>query len=75
MSQKCCSYAKKQKTGFSRSINAACSGVLVQRGFIPRFCRNKYFGCYSYFIAFKVYHRKDTRQVSFGDNAMDIQLS
>ena len=26
------------RTGFSRSINAACSGMLVQGGFIPRFC-------------------------------------
>ena len=63
------------RTGFSRSINAACSGLLVQGGFIPRFCRNKYLGCLSYFIAFKVYHREDTRQVSFGDNTTDIQLS
>ena len=29
----------------------------------------------SYIIAFKVYHREDTRQVSFGDNTTDIQLS
>ena len=62
------------RTGFSRSINAACSGLLVQGGFIPRFC-HKYFGCFSYFIAFKVYHREDTRQVSFGDNTTDIQLN
>ena len=75
MSQQCCSYAKILRTGFSRNINAACSGMLVQGGFIPRFCRNKYFECFSYFIAFKVYHRKDTRQVSFGDNTTDIQLS
>ena len=52
------------RTGFSRSINAACSGMLVQGGFIPRFCCNKYLGCLSCFIAFKVYHREDTRQVS-----------
>ena len=52
------------RTGFSRSINAACSGMLVQGGFIPRFCCNKYLGCLSYFIAFKVYHRENTRQVS-----------
>ena len=63
------------RTEFSRSINAAFSGLLVQGGFIPRFCRNKYLGCLSYFIAFKVYHRKDIRQVSFGDNTTDIQLS
>ena len=63
------------RTGFSRSINAACSGLLVHGGFNPRFCRNKYLGCLSYFIAFKVYHREDTRQVSFGDNTTDIQLS
>ena len=30
VSQKCCSYAKILMTGFSRGINAACSGVLVQ---------------------------------------------
>ena len=52
------------RTGFSRSINAACSGMLVQGGFIPRFCCNKFPGCLSYFIAFKVYHRKNTKQVS-----------
>ena len=63
------------KTSFSRSINAACSGLLVQGGFIPRFCRNKYLECLSYFIAFKVYHLEDTRQVSFGDNTTDLQLS
>ena len=73
MSQKCCSYAKILRTGFSRGINAACSGVLVQSGFIPRFCRNKYLGCFSYFIAFKVYHREDIRQVSFVDNTTDIR--
>ena len=66
---------KLLRTGISRSINAACSGLLVQGGFIPRFCRNKYFGCSSYFIAFRVYHGEDTRQVSFGDNTTDIQLS
>ena len=63
------------RTDFSRRINAACSGLLVQGGFIPRFCRNKYLGCLSYFIAFKVHHREDKRQVSFGDNTTDIQLS
>ena len=52
------------RTGFSRSINAACSGMLVQGCFIPRFCCNKFLGCLSYFIAFKVYHRENTRQVS-----------
>ena len=52
------------RTGFCRSFNAACSGLLVQGGFIPSFCRNKYLGCLSYFIAFKVYHHVDTRQVS-----------
>ena len=72
MSKKSCSYAKKLRTGFSSGINAACSGVLVQGGFIPRFCRNKFFGCLSYFIAFKVYHREDTRQVYFVDNTTDI---
>ena len=46
-----------------------CRAVLFQ-GFVI-----KYFGCFSYFIAFKVYHREDTRQVSFGDNTTDIQLS
>ena len=51
------------RTGFSRSVNAACSGMLVQGGFIARFCCNKYLGCLSYFVAFKVYHREDTRQV------------
>ena len=45
------------------------------RVFIPRFCRNKYFGCLSYFIAFKVHHRDDPRQVSFVDNTTDIQLN
>ena len=74
VSQKCCSYAKILRTGFSRSIIAACSGLLVQGGFIPRFCCNKYLGCLSYFIAFKVYHRENTRQVSFGDNTTDLQL-
>ena len=52
------------RTGFSRSINAACSGMLVQGGFIPRFCCNKFLGCLSYFIAFKGYHCGNTRQVS-----------
>ena len=36
------------RTGFSRSIYAACSGMLVQGGFIPRFCCNKFFACLSY---------------------------
>ena len=45
----------------------------MQGGFIPRFCRNKYLGCLSYFIAFKVYHHEDIRQVSFVDNTTDIQ--
>ena len=40
-----------------------CRAVLFQ-GF---FC-NKYIGCLSYFIAFKVYNREDIRQVSFLDN-------
>ena len=43
----------------------------MQSGFIPRFCRNKYLGCLSYFIAFKVYHREDIRQVSLVDNTTD----
>ena len=71
MSQNCCSYAKILSTGFNRSINAACSGLLVQGGFIPRFCCNKYIGCLSYFIAFKVYNREDIRQVSFFYNITD----
>ena len=52
------------RTGFSRSINAACLGMLVQGDFIPRFCCNMFLGCLSYFIAFKVYHCGNTRQVS-----------
>ena len=36
------------RTGFSRSINAACSGMLVQDGFIPRFCCDKFLTCLSY---------------------------
>ena len=44
----------------------------MQGGFIPMFCRNKYLGCLSYFIAFKVYHRENIRQVSFVDNTTDI---
>ena len=52
------------RTGFSRSVNAACSGMLVQGGFISRFSCDKYIGCLSCFIAFKVYHHEDTRQVS-----------
>ena len=52
------------RTGFSRSVNEACSGMLVQGGFIPKFCCNKYLVCLSYFIAFKAYHRENTRQVS-----------
>ena len=36
------------RTGLSRSINAACSGMLVQGGFIPRFCCNKFLACLSY---------------------------
>ena len=71
MSQKCCSYAKILRTGFNRSINAACSGLLVQGGFIPGFCCNKYLGCLSYFIAFKVYNREDIRHVSFFDSITD----
>ena len=47
-----------------------CRMVLFQG-----FCCNKYLGCLSFFIAFKVYHRGDTRQVSFGDNTTVIQLS
>ena len=72
MSQKLCSYARNTEDillycfslTFSRSVNAACSGMLVQSGFIPRFCCNKYLGCLSYSIAFKAYHRENTRQVS-----------
>ena len=45
-----------------------CRAVLFQ-GFV------EYFGCFSYFIALKVYHCEDTMQVSFGDNTTDIQLS
>ena len=75
MSQKCCSYAKRLRTGFNSSINAACSGLLVQGSFIPRFCCKKYLGCLSYFIAFKVYNREDIRQVSVLDNIMDSDLS
>ena len=45
----------------------------MQGGFIPRFCRNKYLGCLSYFIASKVYHREDIRQVSCVDNTTDIR--
>ena len=52
------------RTGFSRSINAACSGMLVQDGFIPRFCCHKFLGCLSYSIAFKAYHHENSRQVS-----------
>ena len=52
------------RTDFSRSVNAACSGMFVQDGFIPMFCCNKYLGCLSCFIAFKVNHREDTGQVS-----------
>ena len=52
------------RTGFSRSINAAGSGMLVEGGFIPRFCCNKFLGCLSYFIAFETYHRENTRWVS-----------
>ena len=74
VSQKCCSYAEILRTGFSRSINVACSGMLVQGSFIPRFCYDKYLGCLSYFIAFKVYHREDIRQVSLGDDTTDLQL-
>ena len=51
--QKCCSYAKILRTCFNRSINAACSGLLMQGGFIPRFCCNKYIGCLSHFLNFK----------------------
>ena len=36
------------RTGFSRSINAACSGMLVQDGFIPKFCCDKFLTCLSY---------------------------
>ena len=52
------------RTGFNGSINAACSGMLVQGGFIPRFCCNKFLGCLSSFIAFETNHRENTRQVS-----------
>ena len=58
-------------TCFNRSINAVCSGLLVQGGFIPRFCSNKYLGCLSYFIAFKVYNPENIRQVSFLDSITD----
>ena len=30
------------RTGFSRSVNAACSGMLVQGGYIQKFSCNKY---------------------------------
>ena len=43
----------------------------MQGGFIPRFCCNKYLGCLSYFISFKVYNHEDIRQVSFLDNITD----
>ena len=46
----------------------------MQGGFIPRFCCNKYLGCLSYFIAFKVYNSEDIRQVSFVDNTKDSQI-
>ena len=36
------------RTGFSRSINATCSGMLVQDSFIPRFCCDKFLTCLSY---------------------------
>ena len=36
------------RTGLSRSINAACSGMLVQGGFIPRCCCNKFLACLSH---------------------------
>ena len=53
------------RTGFSRSVNAACSGMLVQGGFIPRFCCNRYLGCLSCFIAFKdKYHAPSTEMKS-----------
>ena len=52
------------RTGFSRSINAPCSGMFVQGGFITRFCCNKFLGCLSYFITFKTYHRESTMHVS-----------
>ena len=38
------------RTGFSRSSNAACSGMLVQDGFIPRFCCDKFLTCLSYIL-------------------------
>ena len=38
-----------------------------------RFCCNKYLGCLSYFIAFKVYIHEDIMQVSFIDNITDSQ--
>ena len=34
------------RTGFSRSINAACSGMLVQGGFIPRFVVTSFLDAY-----------------------------
>ena len=43
--------------------NCLCRAVLFQG-----FCCNKYRECLSYFIAFKVYHREDIKQVSFVDN-------
>ena len=44
----------------------------MQGSFIPRFYCNKYLGCVSYFIVFKVYNRDDIRQVSFFlDNITD----
>ena len=53
---------------FNRSMNAACSGLLVQGGFIQRVCCNTYLGCLSYSIAFKLYNHEDIRQVSLLDN-------
>ena len=70
VSQKCWSYAKIRRTCFNRSINAACSGLHVHGGFIPRFCCTKYLGWLSYFIAFKEYNRENIRQVSFLDTSM-----
>ena len=48
-----------------------CRVVLFQ-GFVVTSILDAY---HTYFIAFKVYHREDIRQVSFVDNTTDIQLS
>ena len=62
-------------TGLSRSINAACSGMLMQGGFIPRFCCNKFLACSSYISLLLKCIIMEHKVGFFGDNITHCRLS